>query len=476
MTGTVYCLALNTETLDDQSIHPWDPDDASHPALLVVHSGERPQRLLLPLVNGAIELGRDELAAAGLPDGRMSRRHVRVEIAEDGWAVRDLGSRNGTRVDGREIQSARRLGSAVLRVGRTVMLLVGDHRPYESPGIQVHDGVVMGPRMAAFHERIALLARSGTSLLVHGGSGTGKELAANTFHAAGGAERPFVAVNCATIQRELAERILFGARRGAYTGAVADSVGVVQAASGGTLFLDEVAELDPGVQAKLLRVLETRKVTPLGAVADVPVDVRICAATHKDLRAEVVAGRFREDLYFRIGRPTVHLPPLRERREEIPWLVEQALASSPAAARVTAGAELIEAMLLRSWPGNVRELLAEARIAALAAVAARRACIGVADLDDEAGRAHGWASVPPDDAAPAPLAEPRSSSSGTQRPPADGEGSPRLPPPDPAAIEAALRAEQGNIARAAARLGVPRSNLRRSIERQGIDVKALRSG
>ncbi|APR86107.1 Response regulator of zinc sigma-54-dependent two-component system [Minicystis rosea] len=450
---------MNTETIDELSAHPWGSDDASHPGIFIVHSGEQPQRLVLPLEGGALELGRDELAAAGIPDARMSRRHLRVEIDAEGWTVHDLGSRNGTFVDGRQVQVARRLRNPVVRVGRTLLLPVGDRRPYESPGVTVQAGVVTGPTMASFYERITLIAQSGANLLINGNSGTGKELAANAFHAAGDKARPFVAVNCATIQREIAERILFGARRGAYTGAVADAVGVVQAADRGTLFLDEVAELDLAVQAKLLRVLETKRVAPLGSVTDIAVDVRLCAATHKDLRAEVAAGRFREDLYFRIGRPALRLPPLRERREEIPWLIEQALAAQ--SVRVTAGAEFIEACLLRAWPGNVRELLAEAKTAAVAAVAARRGAILASDLDDEAGRVHG------------PNSE-RSSERFEEK--SDTDARSEAPAPDTAAIEAALRAEQGNVARAAARLGLARSKLRRAIERQGIDVKALRSG
>ena len=136
---------------------------------------------------------------------------------------------------------------------------------------------------------------------------------------------PFVAVNCAAIPEGLAERLLFGARKGAYSGATADAEGYIQAANRGTLFLDEIAELDPLVQAKLLRVLETREVLPLGASRAKKVDIGICAASHRRLRDEVTAGRFREDLYFRIGRPEVQIPPLRERLDEIPWFVAREL-------------------------------------------------------------------------------------------------------------------------------------------------------
>jgi DNA-binding NtrC family response regulator len=454
---------LKTETLEDKSAHPLDAGAMNHPGLVLIHSGERPRCLVMRLVDGALEVGRDDLAAAGMPDARASRRHLRVELEDEGWRVRDVGSRNGTFADGRRVHDARRLAAPVVRIGQTLLLPVGDCRAFETPGLTVAGGVVMGPMLHVLHERIALVAGSGTSLLILGASGTGKELAAQTFHAAArspeamasdASARPFIAVNCAAIQRELAERLLFGARRGAYTGAVSDAVGLVQAASGGTLFLDEIAELDPAVQAKLLRVLETKTVVPLGAVTPIPVHLRLCAATHKDLRAEVAAGRFREDLYFRIGRPAVRLPALRERREEIPWLIERALAASTSAGGpITAGAGFVEACLLREWPGNVRELLAEVKTAAVTAVAAHRKSLAATDLDEEAGRAH------------EPVVEAR-----------EVEAVADEPALEAGAVEAALRAEQGNIARAAVRLGVSRSRMRRLIERQGLDVTALRSG
>jgi DNA-binding NtrC family response regulator len=447
---------LRTETEAD-SAETTPPDAAACPGLLLVYAGGRPAHLPLPLADGARVLGRDELAAMGVPDKRVSRRHLRVELAGGRWSVRDLGSRNGTFVDGHPCDHAVDLVEPVIRMGRTLILPVGDIRPHVAPGLAVRDGVVMGPALAAAHRRIVLVAKSGGSLLVNGGSGSGKELAAQAFHAATGSGRALIAVNCATIQRELAERVLFGARRGAYTGAVADTTGLVQAADGGTLFLDEIAELDLVVQAKLLRVLETKRVTALGAVSPTPVDMRLCAATHKDLRAEVAEGRFREDLFFRIGRPHVRLPSLPDRRDEIPWLVEHALTAPPVDGATTATAELMEACLVRRWPGNVRELLAEVRIAALAAASDGRTAVTAADLDAEAGRTF-RAALTTARVAPA---EP------------SGGAVPSSPPPHE--IEAALRAERGNVARAAARLGVPRIRVRRFVEREGIDLRAFRS-
>src|SRR5262249_15941137 len=147
----------------------------------------------------------------------------------------------------------------------------------------------------------------------------------------------------------------FGARRGAYSGATEDADGYIVAAEGGVLFLDEVAELDLDVQAKVLRVVETHEVLPLGGSKPRHVEVRMCFATHRDLSAAVAEGRFRADLYYRIGEPQVQMPSLRERREEIPWLAMRA--HEAAGGGPPLGAKLIEACLLRPWPGNVRELV-----------------------------------------------------------------------------------------------------------------------
>ncbi len=448
---------MQHETEDDESGSAYGAGH-EHPGVVVVYAVDQPRCLTLALRDGAIEVGRDDLAAAGIPDGRVSRRHVRVEHDGGRWSVHDQQSRNGTFVDGRRVRSAPGLAAPVVRIGRTLLLPVCDRRPFESAGITVRDGAVMGPSVQAAHAWIAAAARGGTNLLVLGESGVGKELAAGAFHSAvGAASRPFVAVNCATIPAALAEATLFGARRGSYTGAVADTTGLFQAADGGTLFLDEIAELDLPVQAKLLRALETRRITPVGAIDAVPVQLRLCAATHKDLRAEVRAGRFREDLYFRLARPRVLLPPLRERREEIPWLVARALAAAPpggSSARATS-AEFVEACMLRPWPGNVRELLAEAHIAAIAAAARGETAVGAADLDADAGTT----MDPTVHEASATVDEPVGGAM-----------------PERAAIEAALRAERGNVARAAEQLGISRSRLRRFIEREALDPRALRDG
>ncbi|MBT5144812.1 MAG: sigma 54-interacting transcriptional regulator [Gemmatimonadetes bacterium] len=205
-----------------------------------------------------------------------------------------------------------------------------------------------------------LQSADGTSVLITGESGTGKELIARAVHARSGrCDETFVAVNCATVPRELAESVFFGHRKGAFTGAERDQVGYFELAHGGTLFLDEIGDMPADLQSKLLRVLEDGVVTPIGATESLVVDVRVIAATHVDLSAALREGRFREDLYYRLARFTVELPPLRQRREDIPLLsqhmLEQCAAQMKIAAPVIAP-DAMERLQSYEFPGNVREL------------------------------------------------------------------------------------------------------------------------
>ncbi|MBI2394537.1 MAG: sigma-54-dependent Fis family transcriptional regulator [Deltaproteobacteria bacterium] len=214
--------------------------------------------------------------------------------------------------------------------------------------------------VARAREVIERVAATDVTVLVTGESGTGKELAARALHALSPRQaRPFVAVNCAAIPRELLESELFGHTRGAFTGATKDRDGLFAAAAGSTLFLDEIGDASPEVQAKLLRVLQEKRYIPVGSTTEREADVRVIAATNRDLRAEVSAGRFRDDLYFRLHVVPLHLPALRERREDVPLLAEVFL--ERAAARhhrpvPRLGKSAIDALLSHSWPGNVREL------------------------------------------------------------------------------------------------------------------------
>jgi two-component system response regulator GlrR len=215
-------------------------------------------------------------------------------------------------------------------------------------------------RMEALLDEARLVAASDASVLIRGDSGTGKELLARALHRASPrAQAPFVAINCSAIPDALLESELFGHERGAFSGAVSRHTGLFRAAHGGTLFLDEIGDMPPALQVKLLRVLQERAVRPVGATRAEPVDVRIVSATHCDLDALLAQGQFREDLYYRINVVTLTLPPLSERREDIPLLAEhflRALAKKYGKRLRGFAPDALEALATAHWAGNVRQL------------------------------------------------------------------------------------------------------------------------
>jgi transcriptional regulator with GAF, ATPase, and Fis domain len=223
-----------------------------------------------------------------------------------------------------------------------------------------HDMVGESPRMKEVYRLLGRAAAAGSTVLLRGEGGTGKELAARALHQ--GSPRaglPFVAVNCATLSETLLESELFGHEKGAFTGAVARKIGKAEAADGGTLFLDEIGEIPLPLQAKLLRFLQEREIERLGGTRPIPVDVRVVAATNRDLEKAIREGTFREDLYYRLNVITLHLPPLRERREDVPLLASHfAALTSRRLGRPLAGftPEARACLLRYDWPGNVREL------------------------------------------------------------------------------------------------------------------------
>jgi len=415
------------------------------PGLVVVFARGTAAARVMPLDKGALELGRGDDGPGKLDDGRVSRRHARVTRDDKGFSVTDLGSQNGSFADGRALAANTPVAlDRVLRVGDSLLVPVADVGPYERFGVRVVEGFVRGPAMQATLEEVEAAAASGSVLHVCGESGSGKEGIARAFHLAGPrAKGPLVAVNCAAIPPGLAERLLFGAKKGTYSGADQDASGYLQDADGGTLFLDEIAELEAQVQAKLLRALEAKEVLPLGTSKPRKIELGFCSATNKDLRALVAAGTVRDDLYFRVGRPAVQLPALRNRPEEIAALVVRELESAGTSAHVT----LVEQCLLRAWPGNVRELLAELRTAAQAA-AKDGDRVTAQHLAASAGSAFGAG----DAAEPVKRAPPVVDDDGRKR------------------IEDALRANAGNVTATARALGLHRNQLRRLIERHGIAV------
>jgi len=242
--------------------------------------------------------------------------------------------------------------------------------PIEELPAEDENAVVLG-KMRELMILARKVARINVAVLITGESGTGKEVLARAIHRASPrADKPFVPLNCTAVPRELLESQLFGHRRGAFTGAERDSLGMIRTARDGTLFLDEIGELGLDLQPKLLRFLESGEIAPLGEPSPLRVNVRVVAATNANLEALVEAGRFREDLFYRLNVIRVSIPPLRERRDEIPALVHHLVAKAAAEfgkGRVRVADAAMEHLTLYAWPGNVRELQNELRrIVALA--------------------------------------------------------------------------------------------------------------
>jgi transcriptional regulator with GAF, ATPase, and Fis domain len=347
---------------------------------------ERPRVLQLPRAALAVVKGKDQghkiefeararvgagnLADLTLSDPKISSLHCEVVIGER-VRLRDLGSKNGTWVGSACVVEALLQPGDLFTIGDSTL------RVSELAGavaVPLHDsddfhGIVgRSAAMRALTARIEKLAATDTTVLVQGETGTGKERVAEALHLASKrASQPLVTVDCGSLPAGMIESELFGHEKGAFTGAVASVAGAFERAQGGTLFLDEIGELPLDLQPKLLRALESRVVKRLGGTRAIPVDVRVIAATNRDLQLEVASGRFREDVYYRIAVVTLAVPPLRERTEDIPLLAVHLLTTLGFDPSRFLTGEAIEALARHSWPGNVRELRnALERAAALA--------------------------------------------------------------------------------------------------------------
>ena len=441
------------------------PNGSGAEAFLVVHLDGTPRVILLP--DGVeVTIGRSRASTIFADDERVSRMHARVvRRGADVFAI-DLGSRNGTRVAGQRIEGERRLrGGDVIEVGpvRAVVAVAASMSPAVAPaeGVAVAPSaavpaasdvrVVADARMLEVYERCRRVAGMPLAVLITGETGVGKERIAELIQSSSPrADKPFVRLHVGALPEALIEGELFGHERGAFTGADRRHRGYFEAASGGTLMLDEIGELALPLQAKLLRVLESGRVSRLGSTDELDVDVRILAATNKDLAEESKAGRFRPDLFFRLSAFRIDVPPLRERPSEIPLLAslfarDMARVAGRSAAGITPAA--LTALGRYAWPGNIRELKHVIEAAMVMAGGEIDVQYLPAAIRDAAGRS------------PEKVAPPEGASQ------ALGDSVDAV---EREAIIAALNACGGNQTRAAERLAVSRRTLIYKMKRLGI--------
>lgn len=291
-------------------------------------------------------IGRDTGNHVCLSDSTVSGRHARIERKGQSYSLRDLNSRNGTFLNGIRITEAQLTPNDKVRFGETVFVFSESGRK----------GSILKSKQANWSEqlqRLPAFAATDFAVLITGPSGSGKELLARAVHdQSARASYPYVSINCSALSESLIESELFGHTKGSFTGATHDRKGAFEAARGGTLFLDEIGDLPLTLQPKLLRALENREIRAVGADKITETDVRIVAATHKNLVEEVRAGRFREDLYFRLNICTLRAPALNERMEDF----DDLLYTFARAMRVRFSFPAIEKLKEHTWPGNIREL------------------------------------------------------------------------------------------------------------------------
>ncbi len=354
-------------------------------ARLVVTQGPSVGKMLL-VTRSRVTVGRHQTNDLVLTDPKVSATHVELERRPEGRILlRDLGTTNGTWLGPHRLIEGEVGPGALLRMGDSLVRVEVDDRAEPERGSDAarFGGLIgVSVEMRELFATLERVARSSLTVLSQGETGTGKEELARAIHASSARhDGPFVVLDAATIPPTLTESVLFGHERGAFTGADTRHIGTFERAHGGTLFIDEIGELPLELQPKLLRVLESRSFSRVGGHEVIPVDFRLIAATHRDLRVEIEAHRFREDLYFRLAEARVVLPPLRARPADIPILVQQFLqdVSTPEQA-ITISEDALHSLSLRKWPGNVRELR---NVIARAAALCQDGQITVQDLAGE---------------------------------------------------------------------------------------------
>jgi transcriptional regulator with GAF, ATPase, and Fis domain len=390
----------------------------------------------------------------------MSKEHARFVRAGGQWMVEDTGSKNGLLVNGEPCARGWLVDGALLEIGHTLLLfrettftgvgppLVGG---FSEPCTPVPGFATVSPSVTGELAKLARVARTPVPVVVEGETGVGKELLARAYHSLSGRSGPFVAVNCGALPETLVQSELFGYRKGAFSGAGEDRPGLVRSADGGTLFLDEIGELPLESQASLLRVLQEGEVLPVGATRPLKVDLRLIAATNRELEQEVRKGAFRSDLLARLSGLRLRLPPLRERREDVGLLVALLLRRglAPGARAPSLTPRAARALFRHEWPRNVRQL--EHCLSLAVALAPER--IELEHL-------------------PAELQVALSK----QEP--EAAATPAGPPPETQERDellALLREHRGNVSRVAQALGTSRAQVHRLFKRHGLEPDAFRS-
>jgi DNA-binding NtrC family response regulator len=297
-------------------------------------------------------------------DRTASRHHFEIQYSERGYLIIDLNSTNGTWLDGRRIERAYLSQGSQIRAGQTTLTFAPINEEVtvepDRDG-ELCDMVGQSVKMRQIFGLIRKIAPMDVSVVIQGETGTGKELVARAIHELSGRKLgPMVVLDCGAIPPNLIESELFGHEKGSFTGAIASRPGAFERANGGTIFLDELGELRTDLQPKLLRVLENREVRRVGGNEVQEIDVRVVAATNRDLVKEIQAGNFREDLFFRLSVITIQLPALRQRREDIPHIIRKELNAPEVLSRhgkKTISAPAMNVLMQYAWPGNIRELM-----------------------------------------------------------------------------------------------------------------------
>ena len=347
--------------------------------LSVIEGPDRTKQFTVePTHPGRILIGKSEACEVQLTDPAVSRRHCAVEIVGHRLRLTDLGSTNGTVVDGVSVLAGFLSGSEVVRIGSTALRVdVGAPRPAAATPPRDKFGSTLGSSdvMRRLYPLCERLAATNVAVVIEGETGVGKEQLAESLHKEGSrSDAPFVVFDCTAVAPNLIESELFGHEKGAFTGSTTTHRGVFELADGGTLFIDEIGDMPLDLQPKLLRALERLQVKRVGGQQPISVDVRVIAATRRDLDREVQLGRFRDDLFHRLAVARVELPPLRERRGDIDLLARhfwKVFGGDP----VQLPRDLLRAWEDYTWPGNVRELRN---------AVARRIALGELGADDMA--------------------------------------------------------------------------------------------